>query len=231
MKINSGLSRPTQIVAMLAGLSMTALPVAASIFDDFNSPPINPAWEFFDAAGNGSGSLNAGNYDIGGSGVVSSRNDQLFADGVFRVDLSRWTTGVPGGGSQGILFRYSTTGDGYALILDEDGTPNLSFIKIGGFVLGGQSTPSPGLTLNAAGAGYTLEATVIGTSFTGKLFDKSNSQLLATVNWTDTAYSSGRGGLIVANDGTPSGFPLPGASFDNFSVAPVPKTLRCGYRA
>lgn len=90
MKINSVLSRPTQIVAVLAGLSMTALPVAANIFDDFNSPPINPAWELQDPlAGNGTGTLNAGNYDIGGSGVVSSRNDQLFADGVFRVDLNR----------------------------------------------------------------------------------------------------------------------------------------------
>lgn len=109
------------------------------------------------------------------------------------------------------------------MILDEDGTPNLSFIKIGSFVLSGQSSTSPGLTLNAAGAGYTLEATVIGTSFTGKLFDKSNSQLLATVNWIDPDYSSGRGGLIVANDATPTGLPFPAASFDNFSVTPVPE--------
>ena len=226
MKNHPIISRRTQVVTLLAGLAMAALPATADIFDNFNvGTTPNPAWAPFDAAGNGAGSLSSGNYNIGGSGYTTTRTDELFGDGVFRVDLMSWTPNVPGGAAQGLLFRYSPSGDSYGLILDADGSPTISFIRLGGFLLAAQGGESATLTLNPAGFGYTLEAIAVGNTFTGNLYNKSDNSLIVSITWSDTTLSSaGRAGLLIANDGTPSGVPFPAASFDNFSaVVPVPE--------
>ena len=230
MKNHFALSRQTQILTLLVGVSMAALPATADIFDNFNvGTTPNPAWDFLDLAGNGAATQGSGTYNIGGSGTATTRTDGLFADGVFRVDLMSWTTGVPGtppGAAQGLLFRYSpVNGTSYGLIVDEDGTPTLSFIRLNNFQLVDQQSETGILALNAAGTGYTLEAIAVGNTFTGNLYNKSDNSLIVSITWSDSTLSSaGRAGLLIANDGTPTGAPFPAASFDNFSaVVPVPE--------
>lgn len=212
-----------RLLLTVSVLASTAFVASADIADDFNDNNDN-GWSFADLVGNGSRSVSGGRYTISGTAASATRADELFVDGNFRVDVTSWATGVAGGSSFGLLFHYDApTVSGYALTIDDDGSPTLSFIKF----QGGQQVPggasSGTLTLDQAADDYTLEVIAFGGNFSGNLYSKNSGQLVSSINWSDFTFTSpNRTGMLVVHDSLSAGGPS--ATFDNFiaSSSPVP---------
>ena len=202
---------------------------AAEISDDFSSGS-TAAWTFRDLYSGGSAQIVNQQYVVSTGIGAAFRPDLTLGDGTYRVDLANWNTSPPNH-SFGVTFRYdNTTVSGYALTLDSDGSPNLSFLKFAGGTLTGShdgATISTGL--NPFNEDYILQVLAQGSTFTGSLYARGTMTLLDTLTWSDPDFTSGYGGLLVADDavaggGSPS---VVAVTFDNFFVSteivPVPE--------
>ncbi len=204
-------------------IALSVFSASADISDNFDTN--DSLWTFTNPYGTGSKSVSGGVYTLSGRAVASTRGQELFTDGTFRANLTSWATGVAGGSSFGITFSFNpATLSGYALTIDDDGTPSLGFIEFAGGGLTGSGT-SASLTLDQTADDYTLEVIAFGGNFTGNLYSKivNPGQLVATVSYQDFTYNTpNQSGLIVLHD--PQTTTGPSATFDNFfaSSSPVP---------
>jgi len=201
-------------------IALSVFSASADISDTFDTN--DSLWTFTDLVGNGSRSVSSGRYTISGTAAASTRGQELFLDGNFRVDVTSWATSVSS--SFGVVFHFDvSTVSGYALTIDDDGTPTLNFIKFEGGtqVAGGVSSGT--LTLDQAADDYTLEVIAFGGNFTGNLYSKNSGQIVSSINWSDSTLPANRTGLLVVHDALNA--PGPSATFDNFvaSSNPVPE--------
>jgi hypothetical protein len=230
------------LCAALVGLGLPALR-AQAVVADFNSGD-DAAWAHIDPLGNAIYSFPDGDSyriqapmpatgDFGSARAGAYLSGLTVTDFHITVDLLDWDNSAGTHQAIGIFARGQGFGlgstDGYFFHYDPFGSNGNSRIWIECVtdeVPSGNNSALVNIPLDPL-QNYRLEFIGIGDELTGRVYDLNNlSEYLFEVSFTDSTYTSGQVGLLVADQGSLfTGNQSADATFDNFSVTAIPEPM------
>lgn len=217
------------------------------IIDDFDGGN-DSGWTRFNPLGNAIYSFPGGNsYRIqapispdpgtfGPARAGAYRADEISGDFHVTVDLLDWDNSSDTHQAIGIFARASQIGpgtaDGYFFHYDPYGRAGGATLWIDRITdeSADFEAVSVSITRLDPSLDYRLEFTASGSELTGRVYELSNlSSPLYEISKTDSTYTSGYFGLLVADQGALlTGNQSADATFDNFSVTAVPEPMSAG---